>query len=139
MDKNKVNMVPMPKSGWRILGFGVDEAIGIRNQNLAREAGLRADVLTLANDEASDKKLITQLAADKYDGVIVGGKVSAQMPDTERSYEQSQWFNRLLNLIIEHSPGTKIILALGPDDAVPAVTRILGNYSNRQKTVSKKP
>jgi hypothetical protein len=44
-------------------------------------------------------------------------------PATE---ETTVWFNRVLNIIHANTPKSKIILVRGPEDAVPAIDRVLG-------------
>ena len=125
-DSNSVDLIEMPKKGWRILGFGADEDIALTNQNRMRENGLRATVITVKDDAASDKLLETELKKDTYDGVAVGGLISSQMPGSSPTRKMSLWFERLLNNVQDNAPATKIILVLGPDDILPAVKRVLG-------------
>jgi hypothetical protein len=127
MTNNKtVDLIEMPKKGWRILGFGADEDIALTNQNRMRDDGLRATVITVADDVASDKRLTEELKKDTYDGVAIGGLISSQMPGSSPTSRMSLWFERLLNIVQDNAPATKIILVLGPDDILPAVKRVLG-------------
>ena len=56
-------------------------------------------------------------------GGYINGQDAVNFPATE---ETTFWFNRVLNIIHANAPSTKIILVRGPDDAVPAIERVLG-------------
>lgn len=117
----------MPETGHRVLGVGVDASIGERAEDALRKTGLRATVITVANDEAGDAVLREALAADAYDAVNLGAGISGQAPPKfAATPESTVWFNRLLNLVHVGAPRAKIVLARGPDDVLPAVERELG-------------
>ncbi len=79
------------------------------------------------NDEAGDAKLDSELKRAEYDGVAIGGYINGQDPvNFPATEETTVWFNRILNIIHENSPSSKIILVRGPEDAVPAIERVLG-------------
>ncbi len=114
-------------TGWRILGFGKHPEIAATVQEKLRSLGFQATNFALTNDEAGDARLIAELKRSEYDGVAIGGYVNGQdavnFPATE---ETTAWFNRILNIVHANAPGTKIILVRGPEDAVPAIERVLG-------------
>ena len=76
----KCMIEPMPETGQRILGIGVDASIGEQAQAALRKAGLRATVITVTNDEAGDAVLREALTADAYDAVNLGAGISGQAP-----------------------------------------------------------
>jgi hypothetical protein len=114
-------------SGWRILGFGKHPEIAAAIQEKLRSLGFQATNFVLTNDEAGDARLAAELKRAEYDGVAIGGYINGQdalnFPATE---ETTVWFNRVLNIIHANAPGSKIILVRGPEDAVPAIERVLG-------------
>ncbi len=81
----------------------------------------------LTNDEAGDARLEAELKRALYDGVVIGGYINGQdavnFPATE---ETTVWFNRVLNIVHANALRSKIILARGPEDVVPAIERVLG-------------
>jgi UDP-N-acetylglucosamine:LPS N-acetylglucosamine transferase len=114
-------------TGWRILGFGKHLEIAAAVQEKLRSLGFQATTFVLTNDEAGDARLVSELRQAEYDGVAIGGYINGQdavnFPATE---ETTVWFNRVLNIIHTNAPSTKIILVRGPEDAVPAIERVLG-------------
>ncbi len=116
----------MPDSGARVLGMGIDEAIGAAAQDALRQAGLRATVITVTDDSAGDEALRVALRADTYDAVNIGAGLSGQGPPKFVATAASTlWFNRLLNVVHVEAPTAKIVLARGPDDVIPAIDREL--------------
>lgn len=117
-------------TGWRILGFGRHPEIAAAVQEHLRSLGFQATTFVLTNDDAGDARLITELKRAEYDGVAIGGYINGQnavnFPATE---ETTVWFNRVLNIIHANAPRSKVILVRGPEDAVPAIERVLGKYS----------
>jgi hypothetical protein len=113
--------------GWRILGFGKHPEIAATVQDKLRSLGFQATNFVLTNDEAGDARLEAELKRAQYDGVVFGGYINGQdavnFPATE---ETIIWFNRVLNIVHANTPGSKIILARGPEDVVPAIERVLG-------------
>ena len=113
--------------GWRILGFGKHPEIAAAVQEKLRSLGFQATNFALTNDESGDARLISELRRSEYDGVAIGGFINGQdavnCPATE---ETTVWFNRILNIIHANAPLTKIILVRGPEDALPAIERVLG-------------
>jgi hypothetical protein len=114
-------------TGWRILGFGKHPEIAPAVQEKLRSLGFQANTFVLTNDEAGDARLVSELKQAEYDGVAVGGYINGQdavnFPATD---ETTVWFNRVLNIIHTNAPRAKIILVRGPEDAVPAIERVLG-------------
>jgi hypothetical protein len=114
-------------AGWRILGFGKHPEIAATVQEKLRSLGFQATTFVLTNDEAGDARLVAELKRAEYDGVAIGGYINGQdavnFPGT---METTVWFNRVLNIIHENAPGSKIILVRGPEDVVPAIERVLG-------------
>jgi hypothetical protein len=114
-------------TGWRILGFGKHPEIAASVQEKLRSLGFQATNFVLTNDEAGDARLVAELKRAEYDGVAIGGYINGQdavhFPATE---ETTIWFNRVLNIIHANAPRSKIILVRGPEDAVPAIERVLG-------------
>lgn len=119
--------IEMPAVGARVLGIGLDSAIGDAAQDALRQAGLRATIITVTNDESGDDRLIDALCADTYDAVNFGAGLSGQAPPQYGATEHSTvWFNRLLNIVHAQAPTAKIVLARGPRDVLPAIERELG-------------
>ncbi len=114
-------------TGWRILGFGKHAEIAAAVQEQLRSLGFQATTFVLTNDAAGDKQLVAELKRAEYDGVAIGGYINGQdaanFPATE---ETTIWFNRVLNIVHANAPRSKIILVRGPEDAVPAIERVLG-------------
>ena len=114
-------------TGWRILGFGKHQEIAAAVQEKLRSLGFQATTFVLTNDEAGDARLVSELKRAEYDGVAIGvyinGQDAVNFPATE---ETTVWFNRVLNIIRENAPRSKIILVRGPEDVVPAIERVLG-------------
>ncbi len=116
-------------AGWRILGFGKHPEIAAAVQQKLRSLGFEAMIFALTNDGAGDARLLEELKRAEYDGVVVGGYINGQdavnFPATP---ETTAWFNRVLNIVHANAPGSKIILARGPEDVVPAIERVLGKH-----------
>ena len=114
-------------TGWRILGFGRHPEIAAAVQEKLRALGFQATTFVLTNDEAGEARLVAELKRAAYDGVAIGGYINGQdaanFPATE---ETTVWFNRVLNIIHANAPSARIILVRGPEDAVPAIERVLG-------------
>lgn len=114
-------------AGRRILGFGRHPEIAAAVQEKLRALGFQATTFVLTNDEAGETRLVAELKRAAYDGVAIGGYINGQdaanFPATE---ETTVWFNRVLNIIHANAPSARIILVRGPEDAVPAIERVLG-------------
>jgi hypothetical protein len=113
--------------GWRVLGFGKHPEIGAAVQERLRGAGLAATIFVLTDDEAGDARLIWELTAEEYDGVVIGSYVNGQSLDDPPTEQTTHWFNRILNIIHAHAPATKIVLVRNPADALSAISRVLGD------------
>jgi hypothetical protein len=115
-------------SGWRILGFGKHPEIAAAVQEKLRSLGFQATNFVLTNDEAGDARLVAELKRAEYDGVAIGGYINGQDPvNFPATEETTVWFNRVLNILHENAPRSKIILVRCPEDIVPAIERVLGN------------
>jgi hypothetical protein len=113
--------------GWRILGFGKHPEIAAAVQEKLRSLGFQATNFVLTNDEVGDAQLIAELKRAEYDGVAIGGYINGQdAVNFPASEETTVWFNRVLNIVHENAPRSKIILVRGPEDIVPAIERVLG-------------
>jgi hypothetical protein len=121
-------------AGWRILGFGKHPEIAAAVQAKLRSLGFQATNFALTNDAAGDERLVEELKRAEYDGVVIGAYINGQdavnYPATQ---ESTIWFNRILNIIHANAPESKIILVRGPDDAVPAIERVLGKNPVRSE------
>jgi hypothetical protein len=116
-------------TGWSILGFGKHPEIAATVQEKLRSLGFQATNFVLTNDEAGDARLVAELKRAEYDGVAIGGYINGQdAVNFPATMETTVWFNRVLNIIHENAPGSKIILVRGPEDVVPAIERVLGKY-----------
>jgi hypothetical protein len=114
-------------TGWRILGFGKHPEIAAAVQEKLRLLGFQASTFVLTNDEAGDARLASELKQTEYDGVAIGGYINGQDPvNFPATAETTVWFNRVLNIIHTNAPRSKIILVRCPEDAVPAIERVLG-------------
>lgn len=123
---------PMPPTGWRILGFGKHPEAAAAIQSHLRTLGLRATNFALTDDPHGDARLVAALQSDTYDGIAIGGFINGQDPhDSPATETTTLWFNRVLNLIHAHAPGTKIILVRNPADALPAIERVLGPVASK--------
>ena len=124
--------VPMPASGWRLLGFGKHANLAANIQDQLRTLGLRSTNFALTDDAEGDARLVAELEADVYDGVVIGGHINGQNPgETNVTEEATMWLNRVLNLIHLHAPSAKIILTRGPADALSSIERVLGPIPGR--------
>jgi hypothetical protein len=113
--------------GLRVLGFGKHPENAAAIQARLRDAGLAATNVALTDDEAGDARLIQELAAADYDGVLIGGFINGQDPEEPPTEQRTLWFNRILNIIHTHAPSAKIILVRSPADALSAIARVLGD------------
>ena len=113
--------------GWRVLGFGKHPENAAAIQERLQSKGLRARNFALTDDQDGDDQLIRELTEATYDGVAIGGFINGQDPEIPPTQQTTQWFNPVLNLIHTHAPKAKIILVRTPQDALPAVERVLGS------------
>lgn len=118
---------PRVPESWRVLGFGKHPENAAAIQAGLRKAGLAATNFALTDDEAGDARLIQELTAADYDGVMIGGFINGQDPEDPPTELRTRWFNRILNIVHAHAPTAKIILVRNPADALPAIRRVLGD------------
>ncbi|MFL5845147.1 MAG: hypothetical protein ACJ762_10670 [Solirubrobacteraceae bacterium] len=116
---------PEPDSGPRLLGVGKRTENAVAMQNLLRRAGYRARNFAISDDAEGDRLLIAELA-EGYDAVLIGSFINGQHAELPASPQTTAWFNRLLNVIGEHAPGTRIVLVRKPSDVVAVVESVLG-------------
>jgi hypothetical protein len=110
----------------RILGVGKRAENASAMQNLLREAGHDAHNFAISDDPAGDALLVAQLREGPWDAVTIGSFVNGQHAELPASEQTTAWFNRLLNLIAEHAPGTRIVLIRKPSDVVATIESVLG-------------
>jgi len=72
--------IPKVPQSWRVLGFGKHPENAAAIQARLRDAGLAATNFALTDDEAGDARLIQELTAADYDGVLIGGFINGQDP-----------------------------------------------------------
>jgi hypothetical protein len=118
---------PGAHQGWRVLGFGKHPENAAAIQARLRDAGLAATNFALTDDEAGDARLIQELTAADYDGVLIGGFINGQDLEDPPTEQRTLWFNRVLNIVHTHAPAARIILVRHPADALPAIGRVLGD------------
>ncbi|MCC6177711.1 MAG: hypothetical protein IT305_20610 [Chloroflexi bacterium] len=129
--------VPSSLAGWRILGFGKHPEHAAAIQRQLRSRGIRATNFALTDDAAGDTRLVHELRSAEYDGVAIGGFINGQSPTEFPATEATTlWFNRILNLIHAHASATRIILVRRPDDALPAIERVLGRHPDSEPASS---
>jgi hypothetical protein len=113
--------------GWRVLGFGKHPEIAAAVQEKLRSLGFRATGFALTDDPAGDARLEEELKRAEYDGVAIGGFINGQdAVNCPATPETTAWFNRVLNIVHAHAPRAKIVLVHAPEDALPAIERVLG-------------
>ena len=77
--------------------------------------------------EAGDTRLVRELTAAGYDGVLIGGFISGRDREDPPAERRALWFSRVLNSVLVRELAAKIILVRHPADALPAVGRVLGD------------
>ena len=117
---------PMPPTGPRILGFGRTAENAAAIEAMLRQAGYRATNFALTNDDAGDARLVAELQRDRYDAVAIGGVINGQSASSPATEASTLWFNRVLNIVTQFAPGTKFVLVRSPEDALPAIERVVG-------------
>jgi hypothetical protein len=116
---------PEPDSGARILGVGKRSENAVAMQDLLRRAGYRAHNFAITDDAEGDALLVAKLA-EGWDAVTIGSFINGQHAELPASAKTTAWFNRLLNLLGEHAPGTRVVLVRKPSAVVAAVESVLG-------------
>ena len=134
----------------RLLGIGKRSENAVAMQSLLREAGHDAHNFAITDDAEGDALLVEQLrqgydarnfaitddaAGDALlvqelqpgcDAVLIGSFINGQHAELPASPQTTAWFNRILNLIAEHAPGTRVVLVRKPSDVAETVARVLG-------------
>ncbi|UJR18997.1 hypothetical protein I4U23_022127 [Adineta vaga] len=120
---------------WKVLAIGAgskgaDEA----QKSLAGLGYKNAKLMGVGNSQESDQKIIAALKEKQWDAVAIGGYVNGY--DQSRKYQEKDvstdreeillWFNRVLNIIHELAPKSKIILLKSPQDVHDGIQRIMG-------------
>jgi hypothetical protein len=57
--------------------------------------------------------------------VTIGSFINGQHAEVPATPATTAWFNRILNLIGEHAPGTQIVLVRKPSEVVAAADAVL--------------
>jgi hypothetical protein len=110
----------------RILGVGKRAENAAAMQELLRGAGHEAQNFAISDDATGDALLVAQLRAGPWDVVTIGSFINGQHAELPASEQTTAWFNRILNLIAEHAPGTRVALIRKPSDVVATVESVLG-------------
>ena len=66
---------------------------------------------------------------------VEGGAINGFVLDFPKEASVLHWFNRLVNLIHEHAPKTKLIFVTTPDDLADSFERVLGAAEATPQTV----
>jgi hypothetical protein len=109
----------------RILGIGKRAENAAAMQELLRSAGYDATNFAITDDAEGDALLVGELRSGGYDAVSIGSFINGQHAELSATPETTAWFNRILNLIAEHAPGTKVVLVRRPSEVVEAVHAVL--------------
>ena len=112
--------------GWRVLGFGKHPEIAAAIQARLRDAGLAATNFALTDDEAGDARLIQELTAADYDGVLIGGFINGQDPEDPSTEQRTRWFNRILNIVHAPAPAAPAAVAVVVVGVVSALDHRFG-------------
>jgi hypothetical protein len=109
----------------RILGVGKRAENASAMQQLLSDAGHDARNFAISDDAAGDEILVRELQAG-CDAVLIGSFINGQHAEMPATEQTTAWFNRILNLIAEHAPGTRVILVRKPSEVVRATNAVLG-------------
>lgn len=112
-------------SAVRILGVGKRAENASAMQQLLRDAGYDARNFAISDDAEGDALLVAELR-EGCDAVAIGSFINGQHAELPASPQTTAWFNRILNLVAEHAPGTKVVLVRKPSDVVETVRSVLG-------------
>ncbi|CAF0954585.1 unnamed protein product [Adineta steineri] len=119
----------------KILGVGAGTKPIEKMQKTLTEKGYNnIKLLGLYNTKESDQKLLAALKEKQWDAVTIGSYVNgfdqaAHYQEEGVSTDRTDillWFNRVLNLVHESAPKSKIVLLKGPHDFHDAIQRIMG-------------
>jgi hypothetical protein len=94
----------------RVLGFGKHPENAAAILECLRDAGLTATNFALTDDAAGDARLIQELTAADYDGVLIGALINGLDPEDPPTQQRTLWTNRALNIVHAYAPAAKIIL-----------------------------
>ena len=111
----------------KILGVGKRAEVAEAMQQRLRQAGYEATNFAIDDDAAGDALLVGELRSGGYDVITIGSFINGQHPEIPATPQTTAWFNRVLNLIGEHAPGTKIVLVRKPSEVLEAVHAVLGD------------
>ncbi|CAF1353459.1 unnamed protein product [Adineta ricciae] len=120
---------------WKILAVGRQATIAEALENFMHESNYNnVKVIALENDKDSDDKFIEMLKSNEWDAVSIGAGVNG-FADIPHEVTTLHWFNRLVNLVHQHSPKAKLIFVTGPEDLPDAAERVLGVTEASVETV----
>jgi hypothetical protein len=109
----------------KVLGVGKRAENAAAMEQLLRAAGYDAHNFALSDDADGDALLVSELRTGGYDAVTIGSFINGQHAELPATPQTTAWFNRVLNLIAEHAPGTRIVLVRKPSEVVEAVHAVL--------------
>lgn len=109
----------------KILGVGKRAENAAAMEQLLRDAGYDAHNFAISDDPEGDALLAGELRDGGYDAVTIGSFINGQHAELPAGPQTTAWFNRILNLIAEHAPGTKVVLVRKPSDVVETVHAVL--------------
>ena len=109
----------------RILGVGKRAENASAMEEQLRAAGYDARNFAIGDDAEGDAVLVRELEAGA-DAVVIGSFINGQHAELPASPQTTAWFNRILNLVAAHAPGTKIVLVRKPSDVAETVAAVLG-------------
>lgn len=90
-----------------------------RGQDRFADHGIEADLCLVAVDERTESVVVAALTRHDYACVVVGGGIRKHEPYLEL-------FEKVVNLVRQHTPGAAIAFNEKPDDTLDAALRWLG-------------
>ena len=136
---------------WKILAVGREAKIAETLESFMHESNYNnVKVIALENDKDSDDKFIEMLKSNEWDAVSIGSLIFLWymikrnfllgagvngFADIPHEVTTLHWFNRLVNLVHQHSPKAKLIFVTGPEDLPDAAERVLGATETPVETV----
>ncbi|CAF1102196.1 unnamed protein product [Adineta steineri] len=124
---------------WKILGIGACKKLASKAQDNLQSLGYKnTRVIGINDTKESDEEFIKKLKEEQWDAISIGGYVNGfdlNFPINDNNVPKNRediliWFNRILNLIHEQAPKSKIILVKSPEDIHERIQRIMKNKSN---------
>lgn len=94
------------------------EAAIKRGQARFAEHGIEADLCLVALDDNAEAAIVQALTGRDYACVVIGGGIRKHEPSLEL-------FEKVVNLVRQHSPDAAIAFNRGPDDSADAALRWL--------------